>query len=333
VWIIVGYCAAAAVIIAIVQAGRTSYLENILPPAVGIPGLGAALLAGSLGGGQPRDPGRPNSGRNFRRRRIFFVTRSRHRHESYSIADGGVGRYPATAPRMSIPRVPTLLDRDRRRRPRSDGRHAIAHAAKIIGACARPGSATARVLGRDGIPLVLTTHHVLFGDAGERPDAATIRIPGSGRRLVGSLQPVRGAIGLIGPDRDCFVDCAVGRADSRHGPLLPIVDAIADVPATGALLHKVGVSTGATWGRLIDVAYEMRCRIGARSFDVANNLLIRAETSGHNFAAPGDSGALVHDEQGRAVALLWGCTGNGDGVATPLGPVLRELDVTIGGEQ
>jgi hypothetical protein len=94
-------------------------------------------------------------------------------------------------------------------------------------------------------------------------------------------------------------------------------------------VSKVGPGTGATDGVLLDDRHVERVRFGFVEMPVPNQLLIRSKRQGSHFASHGDSGALVCDDQGRAVGLLWGADGAGRGVACPIGPVLDQLNVTF----
>jgi hypothetical protein len=63
-----------------------------------------------------------------------------------------------------------------------------------------------------------------------------------------------------------------------------------------------------------------------------NQLLIRPLTESRgpsSFCEKGDSGAIVEDEAGRPIGLLWGRNHRGEGLAAPIGPVLEALDIVL----
>ena len=41
------------------------------------------------------------------------------------------------------------------------------------------------------------------------------------------------------------------------------------------------------------------------------------------------SGSLIVNGTGEAVGLLWGANTRGDGVASPIGPVLHSMSITL----
>ncbi len=194
----------------------------------------------------------------------------------------------------------------------------------IVGAAGRPGTVAATVLDRDGSRLLLTSQHVLFGDAGRIGDALRFA-PASSARRTSIARVTRGVRGMT--HAGVFADCAVARVEAHAGTLPALLGRVSDVASCDAGVAKVGAATGMTWGRLVDASFRTRCRVGETSVDVRDNLLIRSVNPGHNFAAPGDSGAIIRDHAGRPIALLWGCTGSGDGIATRLGVVLEALGI------
>jgi hypothetical protein len=201
-----------------------------------------------------------------------------------------------------------------------------------------PGTAGGIVVGPDGTRFVLGTRHVLFG-----------RGAGAGKPLwarVGSIRSpftwigrvAHGTVGRVfhrgGP---VFVDCAVGVLDGKAAlpPDLEValheaglVEGVADA-RIGAHVTKVGAATGWTEGVVADVAYPDRPLVEDRVYEAPNQLLVRPRLSEEAFSAPGDSGALLLDERGFVVGLMWGCNANGEGIACPIAPVLACLGVSM----
>ena len=104
---------------------------------------------------------------------------------------------------------------------------------------------------------------------------------------------------------------------------------------TREIVHKVGRTTGITRGRVTAIEMDnvvVDYDIGSLRFD--NQIEIEGADE-EGFSAGGDSGSLIVDEDGQAVALLFagGDTGgtNGKGLtyANPLQPVLDVLKVEL----
>ncbi|MCY1071542.1 hypothetical protein OV090_42760 [Nannocystis sp. RBIL2] len=147
-----------------------------------------------------------------------------------------------------------------------------------------------------------------------------------------------------------FIDCATARLLTEHGvhatPELPppgahgvtTVKGIARVHPLDVIdgrsprVYKFGQASGITVGRVVDVAAPIAT---ARGEQRLRNLIIRddrpaARRTG-NFVAAGDSGALIVNERGAAVGLLWGM-GQGpasEAYACHIHPLLDRLDVTL----
>jgi hypothetical protein len=185
---------------------------------------------------------------------------------------------------------------------------------------------------RDARLFMLSSWHVLFAD-GARGGSPIWRV--EGRDSDG--QPAFTALGGVVLGRsgtvtangggEVYVDCAIG----WYG-----FDATNDyVPResrpcgaqVGQSVRKLGAGTGLTEGTLVDTAYEASTEIGGRARRAPGQLLVRSERAGRPFSVEGDSGALVVDERDEPVGLLWGSTSRGEGVACPIAPVLKALDI------
>ena len=200
--------------------------------------------------------------------------------------------------------------------------------AAVVNACGVPGSIGCFALTlHESQPVLLTSHHVLFG-AGAQAQAPV--------RLLHRTAEVHGSknIGAAGwgrrglvryDDRDVFVDCAVVQLDARivlqqgWGTQEPCATG---VPVPGASVTKTGAATGLTAGVVVDVEHTATVDIDGRRCDAPGQILIRSQVRGRTFSAAGDSGAVLRDERGAIVGLLWGVTAAGDAIACPIAPVL-----------
>jgi len=127
------------------------------------------------------------------------------------------------------------------------------------------------------------------------------------------------------------VDVALARADNRYnldGSILPHARLMRLPPGrarAGQRVHKSGRSTGHTRGLVIDASVDLKIfyRSGVLRFE--EQLLIE----GAGFSLPGDSGALIVEEEShRPVGLLFAGSPSHT-VANPIGEVLAALDVEL----
>jgi hypothetical protein len=192
-------------------------------------------------------------------------------------------------------------------------------------------------------PRILSNNHVLADENQGRKGDAVVQ-PGRydkgkrGKDTAGALDKfVR-----LNANSANFVDCALAtikkgiRFDQTTltgmGQLKGVANSIPDV---GALVHKIGRTTGQTNGRVtafevdnVIIGYD----IGNLRFD--NQIEIEGADDGP-FSQGGDSGSLVFDDNWNAVSLLFaggdqgGSNGQGLTYANPIGRVFDELDVDL----
>lgn len=187
--------------------------------------------------------------------------------------------------------------------------------ARIANGRGVPGTLGAVAIRRhDGVPVLLSSHHVLFGGAvaGE----PVWSMPGL-QRLGSTLYGRLGSV--IYDGRACHVDCAVASIDDD------ISDWQLEEPPPrvrpGAVVTLDGGARGVVArGVVADV----------RDLDGApGQILVRSLVPGEPFSVKGDSGAVLRDQDGAAVGLVWGATPTGETIASPLGPVLDVLGIDL----
>ncbi len=206
--------------------------------------------------------------------------------------------------------------------------------AAITNVCGVPGSIGCLALALHERRLVLvTTQHALFG-AGAQQQAPVALVQRSGDEC--QLQ----RIGLSGWGRrgtvrfgaaDVYVDCAVVELDERS--VVPrgwcvAEDTTCAMPLLpGERVTKTGAATGSTEGSVVDVDHGALALIGGRAHEAPHQILVRSLARGRAFSAAGDSGAVLRNERGAIVGLLWGVTAAGESIACPIAPVLWVLHV------
>ena len=209
---------------------------------------------------------------------------------------------------------------------------------RIINAQGTPG--TLACFGRtvhQRRPVFLTSCHVLYAAGAKRRDPVWLASPGGGyRRLGTALQGKRGIVRYRGGD--CFVDCAIGAlelpvdVDWSPAPHTQVA------PKAGDRVWKAGAATGVTVGIVVDACHA--CTTAAGSLDTLDTpqpilapgqLLVRSGDPRLAFAADGDSGALLWNDDNVPIGLLWGTTVAAEGVACPIDTVLHALNIDLCG--
>ncbi len=215
----------------------------------------------------------------------------------------------------------------------------------------RPGlpvSATPNLIGTlgavvrdrfDGTLLLLGTSHVLFpsGLSGSpiwQPTPCAQK--GCDCNRVGFASRDCCDIVVCGGHR-YFIDCAVARLDEDVPCDSTIAGrCVAGVGSAlpGARVWKLGAASGQTSGIVIDNLHEETALVGEEYRLVPNQILVQPlpknpHAANHQFSTIGDSGAVMLDEEDRAVGLLWGASPGGYALACPIGPVLETLAIDL----
>lgn len=188
-----------------------------------------------------------------------------------------------------------------------------------------------------GRRLLLASAHVLappgtvVGDGVLQPAAAdggTLPADRVGR-LVRAAGPdfrrrnrVDGALAELG---------AAVRADARRLPGLGRLAGLRRSPLLGGeTVYKVGRTSGVTRGRVSAVEIDdLAVTFPHRAAAVFDGPFEVAMEGGGAFSRPGDSGALVVDEERRAVGMVFAGNGVDLSYALPIGTVLDRLQVKL----
>ncbi len=203
-----------------------------------------------------------------------------------------------------------------------------------------PGELTSIVKLQNGAWGVLSNYHVLFGGGARKGATVWLRETYKGKEnffelannhegYIGSVEHVEG--------KQLFVDCAVAILKNIETLPFRIRKQLAKHKnftqwgevTQGATVSKWGATTGLTTGTVIDAQYPDSPHIAGKSWTALNQLLIAPQDINNSFSATGDSGAAIVDSQGKLVAMLWGTTNNGEGLACPIAPVFNQLGITL----
>jgi hypothetical protein len=188
---------------------------------------------------------------------------------------------------------------------------------------------------RDGGVLALGASHVLHTGAPGAPvwQPAPCRQPGCDCNRVGHVWRDRCDVVSCGGHR-YFLDCAVVRLDTD----VPWDSTIAGQRIAGVgrarrgmRVWKLGAGSGRTTGVVVEDRHEEPAQLAGRCRPVPNQLLVQplAGNGSHRFSTVGDSGALVLDEDRRAVGLLWAASPSGYALACPIEPALEALAIDL----
>jgi hypothetical protein len=179
----------------------------------------------------------------------------------------------------------------------------------------------------DRQPVMLTSHHVLFGAGGLEQEPVWLVEGASATPLGRTRHGRRGAVRHGGAD--VHVDCATAGLEGVMPGMTLVPETAGRVSAVGAIVHKVGAATGATRGIVSDTNYSETVSIEGRKVSTHGQILVRAEDPAAPFSAVGDSGAALRNADGEVVGLLWGRSARGDALACPIEPVLWVLHVQL----
>jgi hypothetical protein len=216
----------------------------------------------------------------------------------------------------------TAEDRGRRDPPESHG--APIEGAGIANNRGVPGSlGCVAWLWRTEEPVLLSSYHVLFGRRSQRGDP--IWSVEATPRLIGRV--LSGKAGLVaGFDPPTFVDAATGALVDSGAPMGSAPGDAAAQADAGDLVTKRGAATGRTHGVVVDIAYPDLWYWEYQSASAPRQILVRSTApDGRPFSRTGDSGAVLRNERGGLLGLLWGTTARGEGVASPINAVARAL--------
>lgn len=182
-------------------------------------------------------------------------------------------------------------------------------------------------------PVLLSSCHVLYANgAGEGDEVWQVDEAESGRKYSRIGTTLYGKLGTVHFEgEEVYLDCAVASylpsMQNCHGSL-PFIDGQADVQPGDAVM-KTGAATGVSRGVVIDNQYFDYARIAGRPHPSPGQILVQPDLYPTPFSAEGDSGAVIINAAGKAVALLWGTNSRGQGVACPIAPVLHALNLSL----
>ncbi len=200
---------------------------------------------------------------------------------------------------------------------------------------AMAGTFGALVRDASGEAHILSCAHVL-ADSGRLPTGSPIFQPG----LIDKGDPHDDQIGTLSYTVTLNagvynrMDCALARPLTPDAvistfvpPMPPLVRPDPIAPRKGLRVHKIGRTTGLSYGVIVDPSVDIVMKYPAGKFVFRNQILVQGD--GGPFSAAGDSGALLIDvASNQAVGLHFGAA-RGFSAANPLVDVLGDLAVTL----
>ena len=175
------------------------------------------------------------------------------------------------------------------------------------------------------IPVILSCQHVLFGHGGQSREwwSTTSPLTRAGRVRHGR----RGIVRHEGADT--YVDCATGEFEPPLGDARLVPESAGAAPSRHDTVHTVDAAGVTTHGTVLATSYSETVLVAGENTPATRQILVGTRTPGRPFSQPGDSGAILRNEQGAAIGLLWGYSASGDALACPIAPVLWVLDIEL----
>lgn len=181
-------------------------------------------------------------------------------------------------------------------------------------------------------PLLLSNYHVLADtDSTLRPPTFQ---PGFGDGPTGPSSRVgvlRGVVPILFDGSPNSMDAAVSQLE--RGVALPLIcglgriQGVAD-PVKDTIVRMYGKSSKYSVGVVKDEIAQVVISYGQQRALFVNQWLIRP-LQGGVFARGGDSGSILLNPEGQAVALLFAAGSDGSAIATPISRILGRFRVTI----
>lgn len=210
---------------------------------------------------------------------------------------------------------------------------------RIINSRGIPGTLGCIAYSADsGEPVFLSAYHVLHGENAEKHESVWSPRQGDADCLAYLGKSLGGKIGVVAHQGgQTFIDCALVGLNSPPEEVfsrgdktsIPAITGMAEA-ALGLRVKKLGHATRCTEGIIRSLAYSQACRVNGDIHQAINQILIGSAVAGARFCEKGDSGAVVLNDDGGIVGLLWGVTDQGEGIACPISPVAEELKIRFG---
>lgn len=203
--------------------------------------------------------------------------------------------------------------------------------------------------------LILSNNHVLANTNNAKENDLIIQLGKIGMVLgskINSYLPLRGGHNNIASlkefvtlkfNEDNLVDAAIASLNQTDGIYIDRIRNLCKLKgfhneefftnkAYDKILYKRGMRTNFTEGKI--TAFNLRQKVqyaedGSKPCDFINVIEIKSHKSNQKFSLKGDSGAVIHDKDGYAVALLFAGSLKGMTYAVPINAVLDALDLDL----
>jgi hypothetical protein len=186
----------------------------------------------------------------------------------------------------------------------------------------------------DNLGQYLLSNNHVFADENRLPFGAPISQPGpldGGNPTYDQIAAMCGYVPLE-PDGDNYVDCAIALLDSDTAASANVLVSGPPSDVGTAQLHTVvcksGRTTGFTRGLIVSTDTDLRIPYDIGTLLFRDQIAIRSLDS-RSFSAPGDSGALIMDDQNMSAVGLLFAGGSSMSFANHIGDVLSALNVQL----
>lgn len=183
-----------------------------------------------------------------------------------------------------------------------------------------------------GSLVFLTASHMLFGNGALEGQEVRLIEEGRPGRMIG--RSLYGKAGNVADGANTvYIDCAVGSFEPEFGlpcsfPPMRETETLAQ-PRRGAFVSKQGAASGCTFGVITGIQSRQFPMSRSRSFFLHGQVVVQTVQTGRPFAADGDSGALVRDEDGHPLGVLWSICATGETLVAPIAPILFALNLSL----
>jgi hypothetical protein len=183
-----------------------------------------------------------------------------------------------------------------------------------------------------GSLVFLTASHMLFGNGALAGQEIRLIEEGRPGRMIG--RSLYGKAGNVGDGAiTVYIDCAVGSLEAEfellHSfPLIKETETLAR-PRRGAFVSKQGAASGCTLGIITGIQSRQFPISSSLSFVLHGQVVVQSVQTERPFATDGDSGALVRDEDGHPLGLIWAICATGETLVAPIAPILFALNLCL----
>jgi hypothetical protein len=187
----------------------------------------------------------------------------------------------------------------------------------------------------DGLPYILSNHHVLYSPVDEHDNFIVQPCTYEGGNSADAIGLYSKSLSFNKSDINYYDAAIAGPISVDIDPEIPgVCKGIKHTrkAENERLVYKIGAQSGRTFGKITSFISGIKVNINGERYDFDDQIRIEGFKEDFEtpdiFSEPGDSGSLIIDyETNEAVGLLFAGNKQGITLANPIEPVLRKLGV------